>query len=157
MASSTRTGVVFGTRHVVDELRHGCCTWIRPVGRTAMMPLLLPPPSIFGQPTACRRIAAVLIAGVMLCARSASAQSDPSWIAPASLDAPSTSGATGLLARAETPLFGVQNPPLVVCSGCPPRRLGTAILQATYINVFYGLANLIRGQDTAKITPRRGG
>ena len=27
------------------------------------------------------------------------------------------------------------------------------MLQATYINVFYGLANLIRGQVTAKITP----
>ena len=39
------------------------------------------------------------------------------------------------------------------CDGCPPRRLGTAFLQATYINVFYGLANLIRGQATAQITP----
>ena len=40
------------------------------------------------------------------------------------------------------------------CAGCPPRRLGTAFLQTTYINVFYELANLIRGQDTAKITPK---
>jgi Domain of unknown function (DUF3943) len=40
------------------------------------------------------------------------------------------------------------------CDGCPPRRLGTAFLQATYINVFYELANLIRGQDTAHITPK---
>ena len=39
------------------------------------------------------------------------------------------------------------------CGGCPPRRLGTAFLQATYINVFYELANLIRGQATAHITP----
>jgi hypothetical protein len=39
------------------------------------------------------------------------------------------------------------------CEGCAPRRLGTAFLQVTYINVFYGLANLGRGQDTAKITP----
>src|SRR5688500_5039928 len=39
------------------------------------------------------------------------------------------------------------------CEGCPPRRLGTAFLQVTYVNIFYGLANLIRGQDTARITP----
>ena len=39
------------------------------------------------------------------------------------------------------------------CDGCPPRRLGTAFLQATYINLFYELANLIRGQATAHITP----
>jgi hypothetical protein len=39
------------------------------------------------------------------------------------------------------------------CEGCPPRRIGTAFLQVTYVNVLYGLANLIRGQDTAKITP----
>jgi len=99
------------------------------------------------------RTVAVVIAAVMLCARSGSAQSDP-WVGPPSLDAPFTSGATGLFARADTPpLFGVQNPPTIVCTGCPARRLGTAFLQVTYINVFYGLANLIRGQDTAKITP----
>ena len=40
------------------------------------------------------------------------------------------------------------------CDGCPPRRLGTAFLQVTYVNVVYELANLIRGQDTAKITPK---
>lgn len=40
------------------------------------------------------------------------------------------------------------------CDGCPPRRVGTALLQTTYVNVLYGLANLIRGQDTAKITPK---
>src|SRR6185436_5016123 len=39
------------------------------------------------------------------------------------------------------------------CDSCPPRRVLTSLLQVTYINVFYELANLIRGQDTAKITP----
>ena len=39
------------------------------------------------------------------------------------------------------------------CPGCPPRRLGKAFLQTTYVNVVYELANLVRGQDTAKITP----
>lgn len=32
--------------------------------------------------------------------------------------------------------------------------MGHALLQTTYVNVLYGVANLIRGQDTAKVTPR---
>lgn len=40
------------------------------------------------------------------------------------------------------------------CEGCSPRRNGHAFLQATYINVVYGLANLVRGQVTARITPK---
>jgi hypothetical protein len=40
------------------------------------------------------------------------------------------------------------------CDGCPPRSVGKALFQVTMVNVFYELANLIRGQDTAKITPK---
>ena len=40
------------------------------------------------------------------------------------------------------------------CEGCPPRSVGRALLQTTMINVFYGAANLIRGQVTAEITPK---
>ncbi len=40
------------------------------------------------------------------------------------------------------------------CAGCPKRSVGRAIFQTTIINVFYEAANLIRGQDTAKITPK---
>jgi hypothetical protein len=40
------------------------------------------------------------------------------------------------------------------CDGCPPRRIGTSLLQATVINVFYEVANLARGQVTARITPK---
>ena len=40
------------------------------------------------------------------------------------------------------------------CLGCPRRSVGKALFQTTIINVFYGLANLMRGQDTAKITPK---
>jgi Domain of unknown function (DUF3943) len=36
----------------------------------------------------------------------------------------------------------------------PQHRVGHAFLQATIVNGFYELANLIRGQDTAKITPK---
>src|SRR5262245_64157450 len=39
------------------------------------------------------------------------------------------------------------------CDGCPPRRLGRSLLVATVVNGFYEMANLIRGQDTARITP----
>ena len=40
------------------------------------------------------------------------------------------------------------------CEGCPPRRIGTSLLQTTGINVIYGLANLARGQVTGRITPK---
>jgi hypothetical protein len=40
-----------------------------------------------------------------------------------------------------------------VCDGCPPYRPGTAMLQATGLNVVYGVANLLRGQASARISP----
>jgi len=40
------------------------------------------------------------------------------------------------------------------CDGCPARRVGRALWQTTAINVIYGLANLGRGQATARITPK---
>jgi hypothetical protein len=40
------------------------------------------------------------------------------------------------------------------CDGCPPRSVGKALLHTTIINGFYEVANLVRGQDTAKITPK---
>jgi Domain of unknown function (DUF3943) len=40
------------------------------------------------------------------------------------------------------------------CEGCPPRSVGKALLQTTIVNGFYELANLIRGQVTAHITPK---
>ena len=40
------------------------------------------------------------------------------------------------------------------CEACPPRSIGRAVFQSTMINTFYGLANLMRGHDTAKITPK---
>jgi hypothetical protein len=46
--------------------------------------------------------------------------------------------------------FQVTNRP---CDGCPPRRVWRSLFQTTWINVVYGLVNLMRGHDTAKITP----
>jgi hypothetical protein len=40
------------------------------------------------------------------------------------------------------------------CAGCPPRSVGKALFQTTIVNVVYELANLARGQVTAKITPK---
>ena len=40
------------------------------------------------------------------------------------------------------------------CEGCPPRSVGRALFQTTVVNVVYGLANLARGQVTAKVTPK---
>jgi hypothetical protein len=40
------------------------------------------------------------------------------------------------------------------CDGCPRRSVGRALLQTTLINVLYEAANLIRGQVTARITPK---
>lgn len=40
-----------------------------------------------------------------------------------------------------------------LCAACPPHRPGRALWQTTAINVVYGLANLIRGQVTGRITP----
>jgi Domain of unknown function (DUF3943) len=40
------------------------------------------------------------------------------------------------------------------CPGCPSRSVGKALFQTTVVNVAYELANLIRGQVTARITPK---
>ena len=52
--------------------------------------------------------------------------------------------------RAEEPWWVAEGR---TCDGCPWRRPGHALLQTTYVNVLYGLANLGRGQVTARITP----
>jgi hypothetical protein len=40
------------------------------------------------------------------------------------------------------------------CAGCPPRSPGKALLQTTIVNGLYELANLARGQVTARISPK---
>ena len=40
------------------------------------------------------------------------------------------------------------------CEGCPPRSVGRALFQTTVVNVMYGVANLVRGQVTARVTPK---
>lgn len=40
------------------------------------------------------------------------------------------------------------------CAACPKRSVGRALFQTTMVNVFYEMANLVRGQVTARITPK---
>ena len=84
---------------------------------------------------------------------------------PQSILAPPTVAVAGARAGAASPFTLESTPPLEPpqgdaqtadgrpCDGCPPRRLGTAFLQVTVVNVIYELANLARGQVTAHITP----
>ncbi|HEU4689784.1 MAG TPA: DUF3943 domain-containing protein [Vicinamibacterales bacterium] len=62
-----------------------------------------------------------------------------------------SSAASEALAAAQEPPPADNRPP--GCPGCPPRRVGSSLLWVTAVNGVYELANLIRGQDTAKITP----
>src|SRR6185436_9766108 len=60
--------------------------------------------------------------------------------------------------QAQAPVSSKVTPPVSSnrppgCEGCPPRRLGRSFLVVPVVNGFYELANLIRGQDTALITP----
>jgi len=102
-----------------------------------------------------------LVLGALLCARGALAQADSAGgsfeTAP---DVVAATGGPALRADDTSSLFSVPDSSLAQapdgrhpCAGCPPRRLGTAFLQVTYINVLYEVANLIRGQVTAHITP----
>jgi hypothetical protein len=62
---------------------------------------------------------------------------------------------TALQAQADRPPAVLSAPVAPrACDGCPPRRPGTSFLQATGINVLYGLGNLARGQVTGRVTPK---
>src|SRR6185295_17882735 len=96
--------------------------------------------------SACR--SALLFAAIISIATTAAAQTR---LATNSLTfiPPAVQGDTS-----EPPLFGtsalafqVTNRP---CEGCPPRRVWRSVFQTTWVNVAYGLANLMRGHDTAK-------
>jgi hypothetical protein len=114
-----------------------------------------------------KRVAALMFASMLWGADSLAAQSGSEALAgqsaasrlavPAAvMAAPSATEGLGADADQEpqrpTPEWWVaQNR---ACEGCPPRSVGKALLQATIVNVFYETANLIRGQVTARITPK---
>ena len=67
------------------------------------------------------------------------------FMPPETTDAPSDARLSPAM-----PAFQVTNRP---CDGCPPRRIWRSVFQTTWVNVAYGLANLLRGHDSAKVTP----
>ena len=86
----------------------------------------------------------VLVCAIVSLAGSASAQdAEPSFLAR-------TIESAALFDQPADDPYALKRP----CVGCPPRSVGRAFLQTTIINVFYGLANLARGQVTARVTPK---
>lgn len=113
-----------------------------------------------------RPVAAAAIS--LLCAASLAGAQSPGespWVRPSLLPAdtfaPAASAASPVPGTATVAASLAQAQPSVdwaaerrVCEGCPRRSVGKAILHTTIINVAYESANLIRGQVTAKITPK---
>jgi hypothetical protein len=107
-------------------------------------------------------------AALLGCATIVGAQTAPEAPAdggppPSLATLPTEQGAASVAAVAEPadPAEGAQTPgqPSWIaegraCEGCPPRSVGKAIWQTTVVNVFYGVANLVRGQVTARVTPK---
>ena len=114
-----------------------------------------------------RVVAGVLLSAILTCG-TASAQSDPIdgdepalalvpapspyiWRTSPFGVSPSLVGPVVLLPQAAPPHWSTEKR---ACDGCPRRSVGRAFLDTTIINVFYELANLARGQVTARITPK---
>src|SRR5580765_3206866 len=108
-----------------------------------------------------RRRFRLLLLGTFLIATTVTSQAfasdDPPPLEESATDGASaaeTTETTGHLLIDTIPAIVEAQPDGRPCPGCPRRRVGTSLIQATIINGFYELANLIRGQDTAKITPK---
>src|SRR6188472_4044348 len=92
-----------------------------------------------------RRLAAVIVGSMFWCVSLAGAQeptaaplfpnSPPVLVLPPSLAAASAGQTAG------QPSWLVERR---ACEGCPPRSVGKAFFQTTVVNVFYGIANLVR-------------
>jgi hypothetical protein len=98
-----------------------------------------------------RGIAAIVLAlaGSSAIAEGQSLQVDPQPQLPAFTLAPGAADAAA--GNQPAPVWFTEGR---ACEGCPPRRVGRSIFQLTMVNVLYGLANLARGQVTARITPQ---
>ena len=114
--------------------------------------------SIEIEPLKMRRVALVMLGSMLWGASLCAAQGTHEAPSPDAISPPT------MLAD-QTPLFAAASvaqtpgePTLIVerraCEGCPPRSVGKAVFQTTVVNVAYGLANLVRGQVTAKVTPK---
>jgi len=90
---------------------------------------------------------------VLFASAGARAQSSPEYASPEDTSVSTRSGETPVEEPTSIQLPTTTPPPERACEGCPPRRVGSSLLWVTAVNGIYELANLIRGQDTAKITP----
>jgi len=101
-----------------------------------------------GKPLRPRPLAAALVSALLIHAAPVAAQdTEPSFLARA------IESASLFEQPAQTPApdpYAAARP----CAGCPPRSVGRSFLQVTVVNVFYGIANLVRGQVTARVTPK---
>ena len=110
------------------------------------------------EPPKLRRVAVVMLGsmlwGVSLCAAQGT-QDAP----PPDPNGPPTTLADQVAGFSAASFAQTSGPPSWIverraCEGCPPRSVGRALFQTTAVNVMYGLANLVRGQVTARITPK---
>jgi hypothetical protein len=63
-----------------------------------------------------------------------------------------SSADAGQLTGEQSPVVPLPDPRRA-CDGCPPRRLGSAFLQTTVVNVIYWSGNMIPGKELAQVTP----
>ena len=114
--------------------------------------------SIEFEPPRMRRVAVVMLGsmlwGVSLCAAQGTQEaSSPDANGPPTMlaDQMARFAAASVAQTPGQPSWIVERR---ACEGCPPRSVGRALFQTTVVNVMYGVANLVRGQVTARITPK---
>src|SRR5678815_1726747 len=110
------------------------------------------------EPRKMKRVAIVLLGsmlwGVSLCSAQGTPEApDPDADAPPMRLADQIGGLTAA-SFSQTPGQPTWIAEKRACEGCPKRSVGKALIQTTIVNGFYELANLIRGQVTAHITPK---
>src|SRR5215203_68355 len=110
------------------------------------------------EPRRLRRVAVVMLGsmlwGVALCTAQGTQEArSPDAIGPPATLADAVAG-VAVASVAQTPGQPSWIAERRACEGCPPRSVGRALFQTTVVNVFYGVANLVRGQVTARITPK---
>jgi hypothetical protein len=92
--------------------------------------------------------------GVALCAAQGTQEApSPDMSGPPAVLADSVAGFAAA-SVAETPGQPSWIAERRACEGCPRRSVGRALFQTTVVNVMYGVANLVRGQVTARVTPK---
>ena len=126
--------------------------WLNPLGSRHRQT-----PKVEFEPPKMRRVAVVMLGsmlwGVSLCAAQGTQEAplpDPNG-PPTLADQAASLAAASVAQTPGQPSWIAERR---ACEGCPPRSVGRALFQTTVVNVFYGVANLVRGQVTARVTPK---